>query len=148
MLLACSDGTNNAHLEIRLTDAPGDYQEVNIDVQGIEIRKDDRNSAAGWKSIEVQKGVYNLLALSNGLDILLSSVDLPPGKISQIRLILGDNNSIKIDGTKTALTTPSAQQSGLKLNVHAELMEGITYKILLDFDAARSIVKQAVVNSI
>ena len=39
------------------------------------------------------------------------------------------------------LTTPSAQHSGLKLNVHAELTEGITYKILLDFDAARSIVK-------
>ena len=40
-----------------------------------------------------------------------------------------------------ALTTPSAQHSGLKLNVHAELTEGITYKILLDFDAARSVVK-------
>ena len=39
------------------------------------------------------------------------------------------------------LTTPSAQHSGLKLNVHAELTEGITYKILLDFDAVRSVVK-------
>ena len=61
--------------------------------------------------------------------------------MSQIRLILGDNNSIKIDGNEIDLTAPSAQHSGLKLNVHAELTEGITYKILLDFDAARSIVK-------
>jgi hypothetical protein len=38
------------------------------------------------------------------------------------------------------LSTSSAQQSGLKVQVHSELKDGITYKIILDFDAARSIV--------
>lgn len=32
-------------------------------------------------------------------------------------------------------------QSGLKLNIDAELREGLTYELLLDFDAAKSIVR-------
>jgi hypothetical protein len=138
-LLSCSTDNENARLEIRLTDAPGDYEEVNVDIQGIEIHADG-SATNGWKSLNVQKGVYNLLELSNGIDTLLSATELPAGRISQIRLILGDDNSIKIEGEEIALATPSAQQSGLKLNVHADLIEGVTYKILLDFDAARSIV--------
>lgn len=138
---ACENEDKNARLEVRLTDAPGDYEKVNIDIQGIEINAEEGNSSSGWKSLEVNKGIYNLLELTNGIDTLLSSTDLPAGKISQIRLILGDNNSITIDGNDFDLTTPSAQHSGLKLNVHAELTEGITYTILLDFDAAKSVVE-------
>jgi hypothetical protein len=139
-LLSCSDENQNARLEIRLTDAPGDYEEVNVDIQGIEIHAEGGDLASGWKSLNVQQGVYNLLELSNGIDTLLSVTELPAGKISQIRLILGQENSIKIDGQEIDLVTPSAQHSGLKLNVHADLLEGVTYKILLDFDAARSVV--------
>lgn len=39
------------------------------------------------------------------------------------------------------LKTPSALQSGLKLQVKTILEDGITYTLLLDFDAARSIVQ-------
>ena len=38
------------------------------------------------------------------------------------------------------LETPSAQQSGLKLNIDANLTGGVVYKLWIDFDAARSIV--------
>ncbi len=39
------------------------------------------------------------------------------------------------------MKTPSAQQSGLKLNVHEEFLQGVAYEYIIDFDAARSIVK-------
>ncbi|HSN08152.1 MAG TPA: DUF4382 domain-containing protein, partial [Hanamia sp.] len=66
----------------------------------------------------------------------------PAGKVSQIRLLLGETNQIVLeDGSTVDLKTPSAQQSGLKLNVDAELQAGIPYALVLDFDAARSIVK-------
>ena len=68
-------------------------------------------------------------------------LDLPSGKISQVRLKLGDQNSVKIDGETHELKTPSGQQSGLKLKIDATLTEGISYSVLLDFDAARSVVK-------
>jgi len=46
-----------------------------------------------------------------------------------------------INGVSYPLTTPSAQQSGLKLNVNATLIAGVDYKLWIDFDAARSIVQ-------
>lgn len=141
LVVSCSEETKNARLEIRLTDAPGDYEEVNIDIQGVQIHASSTDNGGGWKSLEINPGIYNLLEFTNGLDTLLGSIELPAGRISQVRLLLGPNNTLKIDGQTLALTTPSAQQSGLKLNVQADLLEGITYSILLDFDAARSIVK-------
>lgn len=139
--LACSNNDQSARLEVRLTDAPGDYEEVNIDIQGVEVHSEQGNQTGGWKSLNVESGIYDLLELTNGLDTLIASAELPAGRISQIRLILGDNNSVTVDGQETSINSPSGQQSGLKLNVQADLTEGITYKILLDFDAARSIVK-------
>jgi Domain of unknown function (DUF4382) len=139
VFVSCSS-ENTARLEVRLTDSPGDYKEVNIDIQDVQVNSSDGNS--GWVSLDIKKGVYNILKLTNGIDTLLGAIELPTGKIQQIRLVLGSNNSVKV-GTQTFnLGAPSASASGLKLNLHADLVEGITYKILLDFDAARSIVKR------
>jgi hypothetical protein len=140
-LTACSDSeTTTSKVEVWLTDSPGDYQEVNIDVVGVEVHVGDDDTESGWISLPTTEGVYNLLELTNGIDTLLGEIEVPAGKISQIRLILGNNNSIKVGGENHPLSTPSAQQSGLKLQVHQTLNAGITYKILLDFDVARSIV--------
>jgi hypothetical protein len=140
VFFSCSDNdSKSAHLEVYLTDAPGDYQEVNIDIQNVQVNSGSGDG--GWTSLDVHKGVYNILELTNGVDTLMADGEFPVGKISQIRLILGNNNSIKINNQVIALSTPSAQQSGLKLQVNTELKDGITYRLLLDFDAARSIVK-------
>lgn len=144
-LSACND-EKNTRVEVRLTDAPGDYEEVNIDIQGVEIHSNTGNQSNGWMALNISPGVYSLLELTNGLDTLLGTIELPAGKISQIRLKLGENNTLKVDGVTKDLSTPSAQQSGLKLNLHADLQEGITYKILLDFDVARSIVDKGTGN--
>lgn len=139
--LACSSDDQTAKLHVRLTDAPADYEEVNIDIQQVQVHSNEGTQSSGWKTLHIENGVYNLLELSNGLDTLLAFAELPVGKISQIRLILGTNNSIMVNGVLLPLSTPSAQQSGLKLNVNAQLITGITYTILLDFDAGLSVVK-------
>jgi hypothetical protein len=77
----------------------------------------------------------------NDKDTLLASAEIPTGKIHQLRLLLGTGNSVEVDGQSYALQTPSAQQSGLKLNIQQEVKEGILYKILLDFDAGKSVIK-------
>jgi hypothetical protein len=129
-----------ATVEVRLTDGPGDYQQVNIDIEDVQINPSDDNS--GWISLmdNNDKGIYDLLTLTNGQDTLLGSITTTEAKISQIRLILGTGNTVKVGDQTYDLITPSAQQSGLKLNLQQTLSEGVTYKILLDFDAAKSIV--------
>ncbi|TNE82428.1 MAG: DUF4382 domain-containing protein [Bacteroidetes bacterium] len=121
-----------------MTDAPGPYDEVNVEIVGVEIHSD----VNGWNTLAMSApGVYNLLDFTNGLDTLIASSTLPSGNISQLRLILGDNNTVVIGGTSYPLKTPSAQQSGLKLQIHQNLIPDITYTILLDFDASQSIVE-------
>jgi hypothetical protein len=137
---SCSSNDNTpATLQVKLTDAPGDFDEVNIDIEDVQVNS-DATSNSGWKSLNVKKGVYNLLKLTNGIDTLLGGIQLPAGKVSQIRLVLGNDNKIKVSGVEYPLNTPRAQQSGLKILVNTDLKAGITYQILLDFDVARSIV--------
>src|SRR5688572_26159502 len=126
LFTACvdDDDKQNARIEVRLTDAPGDYEEVNIDIQAVEIHTDS-DEDEGWETIDIVPGIYNILELTNGLDTLLGSIELPPGRISQVRFVLGDNNTITVDGQTYDMDTPSAQQSGLKLNVDTVLAEGV-----------------------
>lgn len=136
-----SETPGTATMSVYLTDDPSPYDEVNIDIQRVEVNVSSDSSAGGWIELPmIRKGVFNLLHLRNGLDTLLASGVLPAGKISQLRLILGNQNTVVIDGETYPLETPSAQQSGLKLLINAELLAGIEYKIWTDFDAAKSIV--------
>lgn len=142
--ISCTKNDNNntgtARLQVFLTDDPGDYDAVNVDVQDVQINL-TTDTEGGWQSLPgVAKGVYNLLDLVDNKDTLLVNADIPAGRIQQIRLVLGDSNSIVVDGVESPLQTPSAQQSGLKLNIHQDIDAGLVYKMILDFDASRSIV--------
>src|SRR5687767_12930921 len=139
---ACNKEENTSRLSIYLTDAPGAYDAVNIDIVSVEIKVSSDQGDDGWQQLPVNAGIYNLLEFTNGMDTLLSSVELPAGKVSQLRLKLGTNNTIVVSGSTLPLplSTPSAQTSGLKFNIHADLVEGMEYKLWIDFDAARSIV--------
>ena len=63
--------------------------------------------------------------------------------LQQIRLVLGENNTLVIEGQEGQidLDTPSAQQSGLKLKINTELEPGYSYTFILDWDVQKSIVK-------
>lgn len=136
-----NDERSIRRIQVRLTDAPGDYEAVNIDLQRMEAHASGGSQQSGWFELNTNSGIYNLLDFTNGLDTLIADDDLPEGRISQIRLVLGNNNTVVVDGVTHELTIPSGSQSGLKLNVHERFLEGITYKVLLDFDAAKSVVE-------
>ena len=143
---SCSDSTTKVqktNLQLVLVDSPGDYEEVNIDLIDILINTTE-NEEDGWESIgNVNTGIYNLIELTGGVEAVLADIDLPAGYVHQIRLLLGENNSIKLidNPDLIPLKTPSAQQSGLKLKLKTELLAGISYRFVLDWDAHKSIVK-------
>lgn len=135
---------STSRLTVYLTDAPADYDAVNIEVVGIQVKASSDPGEGGWTTMPmaVSPVVYNLLEFTNGMETLLSTFELPSGKVSQLRLILGDNNSIVVNGISSALPmeVPSGSESGLKFNIHADLIPGIEYKLWIDFDMARSVV--------
>lgn len=132
-----------ARVSVRMTDAPGDYQSVLVEVADVMIKSGtSTGDEEGWTSLgNIQTGVYDLLTLTGGVTQLLADSEVPAGHYSQIRLVLGsDNNVVTNDGETQPLSTPSAQQSGLKLQLNEELEAGEEYEFLLDFDVDQSIV--------
>jgi hypothetical protein len=141
LVVASCDKDNNddkAQLAVLMTDAPGAYDAVLIDLQRVEVT----GEGGGDIVLDTNADIYNLLDLTNGVNTLIATADMEPGTISQIRLILGPNNSVVVDGVSHPLSTPSAEQSGLKLQVHQTFEPGVSYAIMLDFDANQSIVEK------
>lgn len=133
-----NNNTSTAKVNMRLTDDPANYDHVYIDIQKVEVTMQGSSAVT---LAPIRPGIYDLLKFRNGTDTLLLTANLPVGNVEQIRLILGNNNSVVTGGQTYALTTPSGQTSGLKLNLNQTFAANGAYDIWIDFDAAKSIVK-------
>lgn len=147
LLFNCNDReTDNetARVQLVLVDAPGDYEEVNVEI--IDIQYNSSEGEKGWKSFTPENGYpiqVDLTKLIAGNDLLLTDEIIPAGTFKQIRLILSDNNTVLLEGESTPihLDTPSAEQSGLKIMLDENLEGGYSYTFILDWDVQRSVVK-------
>lgn len=142
---SCNDdnGTENtARIQLKLIDAPGDYLEVNVEI--VDVQYNNSQDEEGWVSFESfgETQIVDLTELVGGVNLVLSNEIIPAGTLKQIRLVLGDGNSVVVEGEGDyPLNTPSAQQSGLKLNLNTQLEGGFSYAFILDWDVQKSIVK-------
>jgi len=140
-------------LKIYLTDAPGDYSEVNIMISKIEghIAGDGEEEDKGsWKVLKEWSGglPVNLTELED-VSMLLASLELEPNKYTQLRIFLmgGEEDAwIVIEGLEELTSTepleiPSVYQTGIKLNHPFEIVAGSITKLTIDFDAEKSVVK-------
>lgn len=139
-----SPDNGKGHMNVHLTDAPGDYDAVNVDIQAIKIHytsfeTDTTNNEGEWIELPVEPVTVNLLDFTNGLDTLLSSADLEPGHYREMRLVLGDNNSVVVDGKTEWLKVPSGQSSGFKIKFRTDLKSGENLDVTVDFDADKSV---------
>ncbi|MGB7786991.1 MAG: DUF4382 domain-containing protein [Salinimicrobium sp.] len=141
-----SSEEGKAHVTVKMTDAPGDYYGVFVDVEEVMVNTSteaDADAEAGWQTIATRNDEpINLLELTGGVTELLAEADLPAGYLGKIRLVLGENNYLKEteNGPQIMMNTPSAQQSGLKLQVNQELQADADYTFILDFDVDESVV--------
>ncbi len=123
-----------ATLSVSLTDAPANYDAVNITFSEIAVSMN-----GGWVVLSGDPMTVNLLEWNNGKSIELGRQDVDPGKITQIRLMV-TKSEVVVDGVTHDVTIPSAEQTGLKIVTNFDLVAGSTYEIVLDFDANQSIV--------
>lgn len=157
-LAACGGSSEPAGgtgtLRVALTDAPAcGYDAVNVTIERVRVHQSSgaSDNDAGWTDLVVspQRRV-DLLSLTNGVLEELGETPLPAGRYTQMRLVLADNGGsapwanslVPSGGSEVALTTPSAQQSGLKLNVNIDVGANQIADVVLDFDACRSIVRR------
>ena len=148
-----NDNEGSGTMRVALTDAPGDYAAVNIEIHQVLVKKsgddgeetenmeDDELEESGWEVLFNDTLMVNLLDYQNGKTLPLGEVELEAGRYEQIRLVLGDENTVTLtEGGTFDLKTPSGQTSGYKLIVNADIEEGEVYDLIIDFDAHQSIV--------
>lgn len=114
----------------------------------------DGSDGAGWIVLCTDTKTIDLLSLTGGRFTPLCTrpaldggveefaVEVPAGRISQVRLHLVGAHLVFNDGTPTTdVKVPSGSSSGLKINVDQSVPSGGTLEIKLDFNAAQSINK-------
>jgi hypothetical protein len=150
-------------LQVNISDSPAfrDFSSVHINIKEVRVvpngKENARDNDPGLPLI-VDFDPDNT---GNGRDVnimklhflqeILGSAVIQAGRYNQVRLILEPNPKngpfrnyfILTDNPteKIALTTPSAQQTGVKIVGHFTVTPGVLNTILLDFDPNEAIVK-------
>lgn len=171
LLYACSKDNSSQpqvvppgqqHLSIFMTDGPGFFDSVLIDIQSVQVlidtcehrdhwEWDDDHRGGGradscmiWDSLSITPGVYDLLSLRNGLDTLLASGTVADGKVKMIKIRLGPDNSLVKDSIHYPLHFPPGFDSVVAIRLFGGEWEdhGVRrHRCWLDFDLGRSIIQ-------
>ncbi|CAL1517618.1 DUF4382 domain-containing protein [Chitinophaga sp. MM2321] len=163
---------NQQKVSLFLSDDPGFFDKVLLDIRKVEILVDtcgdtgnddnwsdrdrcswgeddhdndrqQKDTCQVWDSLSIAPGVYDLLTLRNGADTLLANGLIPKGSIKQIRITVGDNNSLVKDSITYPLKSVSGQTKIIVRVRHGEWDEvsADNLQLWLDFDVQRSIIK-------
>ena len=157
-LSACSGGSSigpgTGTVTASMTDAPAcGYDHVYVTVNKVQINSSTDGSGS-WSDFTIPPSLsrIDLLNLTNGALESLGQVALASGTYQQLRLVLAPNvsgsatlsNAVVPSGqtTEFELKTPSAVQSGIKLNTRMPftVAPGSLVDLVLDFNACKSIV--------
>lgn len=146
LINSCKKDSRTGYMSVNMTDAPAGYLKVNVEILDVQVH----NETQGWVSLPTNVGIYNLLDLQNNVSVALANnAVVPAGKLNQMRLVLGSHNSLILDTSDDPLVivadtfdlkVPSGEESGLKMNLKYTLSPNKHMVVLLDFDAAASIV--------
>ncbi|WP_224082513.1 DUF4382 domain-containing protein [Cupriavidus laharis] len=160
-LAACGGGGDDSGsggqgtLKVSMTDAPAcgfDHVFVTVNKVRVHASADADPGGNGWVDIDVSPArKIDLLSLTNGVLSTLGQTALPAGTYQQVRLVLDANRGggssgalansvVPTGGTEQSLDTPSAVQSGIKINRPFTVSAGTLTDLVLDFDACKSVV--------
>lgn len=151
IFLSCSTENKNQNLElnkatvsVNLIGTQADFDLVNIEILDVQIKViDDESISNCWLSLNANgKGIYNLLNLTEGSEAkLVNNLKIPAGEIYEVKLVLGDNNTIVIDGKTLPLVMNSEHAKGLIVRTENDLKINSNYSFSINFDVKKSILK-------
>ena len=93
-------------VRVSMTDAPGDYDQVNIVIREVRVHQTGENDAdSHWLVVRPDSAsTYDLLTLRNGVFVTLGFArGIPSGAYDQVRLVLGAGSNVVVDGVSHPL---------------------------------------------
>lgn len=181
-LNASQPGPNQNRISVYLTDGPGYFDKVLVNIQRIAVKIDTGQSWWGngnndnqgdqgdddqgnsghhnwwnnwgnhdrddqgaiWDTLNITPGTYDLLNFANGADTILANANVPKGRIIAFKLTLADSGNSLV---KDSISYPLHLLPGwttVYVRVFGNNFQSVSsdhYKIWIDFDAGRSVVK-------
>ncbi len=140
-MAGCGTSVGNGVMRLELTDAPGEYESVNVELGAVQAHYlgDSEDKGQGrWITIVADGGAHDLLKLQNDVTAVLGEQQLPPGRYTELRMII-DAADVVVDGQTHKLDIPSGDETGLKFPYLFSIEAEKDYVMVLDFDAAASI---------
>jgi hypothetical protein len=150
-------------VNIFLTDDPSlNFEKVLLDITKVEIKVEDDadqqhesehqqgdddndhhgETSGGWMPVDIHPGIYDILRFRNGLDTLFGSASFDNARLlKKVRITLGNNNSVEINGNSTPLTIHD-NDNIIVLNIDelsVAVNSGGLTNFWIDFDAGSSI---------
>lgn len=95
-----------------------------------------------WDTLAITPGVYDLLKLRNGTDTLLANGLVANGKVLQVRITLGTNNTVYTDSVTHYPLNIIGTRNYFDINVRKGDVSAISnsqFKLWFDFNLSRSI---------
>lgn len=167
---ACTKNGINASgggkVSIYLTDGPGEFDSVFIDIQKVEVKIDtstgDRNNDdrckndddrddhqkrrddyGEWVDINFTPSIIDVLSLRNGVETKLGDANIATGTVRKIRITLGTQNRVVKNGVTSTLELRNETNNFLYVKLYDKHRERNTdnsnVSVWVDFDVANSI---------
>jgi len=138
------EGSGKALVNIRLIDAPGDFDEAWIEILGVEILQNrDRGSngsPSAFIAYQQPNQQVNISKLVGEGVLLIGRTEISVGDISQLSLILGEDHFLMKDGERRSLNLKSPDDAKVEMTVDYAMEESLSYDIYLDFELEKSII--------
>jgi hypothetical protein len=165
-LSACGSSTK---VTLELTDAPPDTSAIDhvfVSLARVEVHvagddegesnqgdaskaaaeaEADGGDGAGWRTVTPKAGTFDLVALQDDVRATLGELELPSGKLTQIRLFIDGearNEVVLTNGDTCALELSSVPPTGIKINhpfKALDVSESSQLKLVVDFDLRQSL---------
>ncbi|MCC5938132.1 MAG: DUF4382 domain-containing protein [Lunatimonas sp.] len=137
------DANEKALINVLLIDAPGDFDEVWLEVLGVEILPAGTRGLenADWSYIPYTPAnkMVKVSDLVGSQRLLLGRKEVRAGQVSKIRLALGDNHYLVKDGQQLMLQSVPNINDRLTVDVALQASAGFAWDIYIDFNLAKSI---------
>lgn len=143
-----NDQEPKSSMDIKMTDAPANYDALLLSVSKAEVYHEGN----GWVELAANGEAFNVLELNNGQNKKIAhSTTLDAGVYTKLRLefknevYLTTMASVGMFGTQSAGTFALAWQGSntIEIEIDEQLAAGGHAEVMLDFDAARSVIEDA-----